>query len=74
MTGWALLETQAFALDVDGFRTRFGISEEMMSDEDLLRILHERRAESKFIPDDACEESKQWLKEHSRKKKATTEE
>ncbi len=69
IAGWAMLETLAFALDVDGFRERFGISNDTMDDEYLLGLLHQRRVASKFIPASAREESKQWLKDYRGKKK-----
>ncbi|MCL4538386.1 MAG: hypothetical protein M1378_02110 [Bacteroidetes bacterium] len=69
LAGWAMLETLAFTLDVDGFRERFGISKDTMDDEYLLGLLHQRRVASKFIPASAREESKQWLKDYRRKKK-----
>ena len=71
MAGCAILETQSYALDVDGFRERFGIAMDVMNDDDLLVLLHERRSRSKVIPLNAREESTQWLKEHRKKKKGT---
>ncbi|MBI5848513.1 MAG: transposase [Nitrospirae bacterium] len=64
MTNWAMLETLAYALDVNGFRERFGIQVDSMSDDDLLAVLHERRARSICVPANVRGESEQWLGDH----------
>lgn len=66
MVNWAMLETLAYALDVYGFRERFGIPADSLSDDDLLAILHKRRARSTCIPADVREESERWLREQDR--------
>jgi hypothetical protein len=68
MADWALRETLTHALDVDGYRELAGIRPKYMSHDDLLMMLHERRAKSVYIPENAREESKQWLKQNPKKK------
>lgn len=55
--------TLAHALDVEGFRDFAGLSQNAISDEELLIQLHYRRANSAAIPAAAREESILWLKE-----------
>ena len=64
MTNWAMQETIAYALDVVRFREDRKLSREDVSDEKLLRVLHERRAQSKYIPIEARAESEHWLASH----------
>jgi|GEM_PF-1151801 len=68
MANWAMRETLTHALDVDGYRERTGIRQNILSDDDLLAMLHERRAESVHIPESARAESRRWLEENPRKK------
>lgn len=65
MSDWAMEETMAYALDVDGFREWLHLSRELYDDEKVLDILHHRRARSEHIPEPARAESEQWLREHS---------
>ncbi len=66
MADWAIEETLAYALDVDGFREVLHVSSEFMSDDKLLEILHHRRARSKHIPVATRLESEQWIKQRSK--------
>ncbi|MBI5848515.1 MAG: transposase [Nitrospirae bacterium] len=65
MADWALEQTLAYALDVDGFRERLHLSPNLITDDKILDILHHRRAQSKHIPVAARTESEQWIKRHS---------
>lgn len=60
----ALEETVIHALDVDRLRAHLHFSKDLFSDEEVLSILHHRRARSQYMPMAAREESKQWLMEH----------
>jgi hypothetical protein len=60
--------TLIHALDVEGYRAYSGLTQDDFSDEDLLTILHRRRAESRHIPDAVRAESDQWLREHDQSK------
>ena len=66
MSDWAMEETMAYALDVDGFREWLALSHELYDDEKVLDILHHRRARSEHIPETARLESERWLKQHSK--------
>lgn len=57
-------ETLINALDVTGYREHAHISPTMFSDHQLLVLLHQWRAISKYIPDAARKESETWLGEH----------
>jgi hypothetical protein len=65
MASWAMQETLAYALDVDGFREYLSVSSELFSDEELLGILHARRTRSNYVAADARAESEQWLRDHA---------
>jgi hypothetical protein len=60
----ALRESLSFALDVNDYRDFLGLSAELMSDERLLKSMHDTRRSSKFIPDEARRESLVWLAQH----------
>ena len=64
MAKLAMNETILYALDFDRFKARFGSAAQWLSDEEILYTLHEWRAHSKFIPENARAESEQWLKTH----------
>ena len=64
MAGLAMRETFAYALDVDGYRKFLRLSPNEISDEELLKSLHSRRARSAHIPEDGKTGSKRWLERH----------
>ncbi len=66
MANLAMQETIAYALDVVRFREDRKLSLEDVSDEKLLRVLHERRVRSKHIPIEARAESERWLADHAK--------
>jgi hypothetical protein len=56
----ALGETLEYALDVDGYRSYLGLKR--VSDEQLLEIMHSRRARSRHVPMEVQLESERWLR------------
>lgn len=54
------------ALDVEGFRAYIDLDSKIISDEELLEKLHERRAKSKYTTAEMRNESIQWLREHGK--------
>ena len=60
----AFRETLCFALDITDFRDYLGINSEFISDEEILRTMHDIRSRSKFLPEAIRRESKVWLAEH----------
>jgi hypothetical protein len=66
MAEYAMRETLAYALDVDGFREHFGFTTEDVSDERLLTRLHLVRARSTHMPESAREESAKWPQQHGK--------
>jgi hypothetical protein len=56
--------TLIHALDVEGYRAYRGLPERLISNEKLVRLMHEQRATLPHIPLSAGEESQHWLKEH----------
>ena len=64
MAKLAMSETILNALDFDRFKARFGSAAKWLSDEEILYTLHEWRARSKFILEDARAQSEQWLEIH----------
>jgi hypothetical protein len=60
----ALELTIDHALDLEGFRTVLLATPEDLSDEEALRMMHQSRAESPAIPEQARQESRRWLTEH----------
>jgi len=60
----ALRESLTFALDVADYRDYLGISAELISDEQLLQIMHSTRTRSKHLPEEIRRESKIWLAKH----------
>jgi hypothetical protein len=65
MAGQAFHLTLAHSLNVKDYRAYLGLSEDYTSDADLLRWMHEARAESPAIPEAARDVSRLWLKEHA---------
>lgn len=64
MEDWAFRETLCFALDITDYRDYLGANPEFISDEQILRAMHEIRSRSKFLPETIRRESKVWLAEH----------
>ncbi|MCL5951839.1 MAG: hypothetical protein M1132_08975 [Chloroflexi bacterium] len=64
IANWALEEAVVHALDVVRFREDRKLSPKLVSDEQLVHVLHERRVRSKHIPIDARAESEHWLASH----------
>ena len=60
----AFRETLCFALDITDYRDYLGANPEFISDEQILRTMHEIRSRSKFLPEAIRRESKVWLAEH----------
>jgi hypothetical protein len=60
----ALRESLSFALDVTDYRDYLGISAEVISDDQLLLMMHSTRTRSKHMPEDIRRESKIWLAKH----------
>ena len=60
----AMRETLLYALDVNGWRAFIQMPFKYSTDDELLRALHELRAESRHQPADARVESVRWLAEH----------
>lgn len=58
----ALGETLEYALDVEGYRSYLGFHSSRISDEQLLKMMHSRRARSSHIPMEAQLESERWLR------------
>ena len=58
----ALGETLEYALDVEGYRSYLGFRSSRISDEQLLEMMHSRRARSSHIPMEAQLESEKWLR------------
>ena len=64
MESKALRESMSFALDFNDYNDFLGLSPELISDERLLKSMHDTRSSSKFIPDEARRESLVWLAQH----------
>jgi len=64
MEDQAFRETLCFALDITDYRDYLGANPEFISDEQILRTMHEIRGHSKFLPEAIRRESKVWLAEH----------
>jgi hypothetical protein len=60
----ALREALSFALDVNDYRDYLGISADLISDEQILQIMHSSRTRSKHLPEEIRRESKIWLAKH----------
>ena len=60
----ALTETMVAALDVDGWRKSLKLGFRDHSDAAILRVLHEKRAESRYQSARARAESSRWLQDH----------
>ena len=58
----ALGKTLEYALDIDGYRSYLGFHSDRISDEQILEIMHSRRARSLHIPMEAQLESERWLR------------
>ena len=66
LTDLAQRETLIHALDVQGYRKYTHAPLTAFSDGQLLVLLHEWRAISKYIPERAREESRIWLAQHNK--------
>ncbi len=64
MANRAMEETIVYALDVVRIREDRKLSSKLVSDKQLLRVLHERRVRSKHIPIEARAGSERWLADH----------
>ncbi len=60
----ALEYTLAHALDVNAYRAHAGFRRRWLSDDDLLYMMHRRRAKCSAIPVETCRESEAWLLGH----------
>jgi hypothetical protein len=60
----ALVETMVAALDVKGWRKLSKLGFRDYSDADILRVLHEKRASSRYQSARARAESSRWLLDH----------
>jgi hypothetical protein len=60
----ALQESLSFALDVNDYRDYLGLSAELISDQQILEMMHETRTRSKYLPEEIRRESKVWLAQH----------
>lgn len=58
----ALGKTLEYALDVEGYRAYLGFRSGRISDEQILEMMHSRRARSSHIPMEAQLESERWLR------------
>ena len=58
----ALGKTLVYALDVEGYRSYLGLNPEYTRDEQVLEIMHSRRARSSQVPMEAQLESERWLR------------
>jgi hypothetical protein len=57
-------EALCYALDVNDYRDYLGVSVKLISDEQILMIMHKVRARSKCIPAEIKQESRMWLAQH----------
>lgn len=64
MAEWALRETMVAALDVNGWRKFLQLGFKQRSDEQILRVLHEMRANSHHQSPKAKADSSRWLQDH----------
>jgi hypothetical protein len=60
----AFRETLCFALDIMDYKDFLGANPEFISDEQIVRTMHEIRSHTKFLPEATRRESKVWLAEH----------
>jgi hypothetical protein len=60
----ALVETMVAALDVNGWRKSLRLGVRDQSDADILRVLHEKRAASRYQSARARADSSRWLQDH----------
>lgn len=60
----ALKGSLSFSLDVTDYRDYLGISAQVISDEQLLLMMHNTRTRSKHLPEEIRRESKIWLAKH----------
>lgn len=67
MSRQALSTSIAYALNIDYWRAMMGRYNSDFSDQDILEIMHHRRARSSAIPKSAREESRRWLDAHRTK-------
>ena len=58
----ALGKTLEYALDVAGYRSYLGLDPKDTRDEQVLEIMHSRRARSSQVPMEAQLESERWLR------------
>ncbi len=61
----AFRQSICYSLNVHDFRDFLGFSPEDLTDEHLLKTMHETRARSKYVPEEIRRESKIWLAHHS---------